>query len=329
MHKIYDAWPEIAQEAYESDYVTPDFNNINHIVFSGMGGSGTIGDVLASILSKTNIHVTVVKGYLLPKTVDSDTLVVTTSMSGNTSEPLTTLESAIKKTDNVISFSDGGKMKNFCDKNHILHQNISIVHSPRATFPEALYCILKTLKDILPISSADIIDSLNQLKLLRNDVNSSNLIPENPSLSLANWIQYIPVIYYPWGLQSAAIRFKNSIQENAKIHVIHEDVIEACHNGIVSWEKKSLTQPILIQGSEDYIKTKERWSILKEFFDEKNIEYYEIFSIESNILSKLIHLIYMLDFASIYLSVKNKTDPTPVESINFIKSRLDDKYKHY
>ena len=45
----------------------------------------------------------------------------------------------------------------------------------------------------------------------------------------------IPVIYYPVGLQAAAIRFKNSLQENAKSHAISEDVIEACHNGIVSW----------------------------------------------------------------------------------------------
>lgn len=325
IHNIYDKWPEIAQEAYQTDYTIPDFKNIEHIVFSGMGGSGAIGDVLSSILSKTNIHVTVVKGYLLPKTVDSNTLIITTSMSGNTSETLTTLESAIKKTDNVISFSDGGKMKSFCDKNNILHQNFSIVHSPRATFPRALYCILKTLNNILPISSADIIDSLNQIKLLRNDISSSNLNSENPSLSLANWIQHTPVIYYPGGLQSTAIRFKNSIQENAKTHVISEDVIEACHNGIVSWEKISSKQPILIQGSADYVKTKERWKILKEFFDEKNIGYYEIFSTQSNILSKLLHLIYMFDFTSIYLAVKNKIDPTPVKSIDFIKSRLEDK----
>lgn len=323
IHNVYDKWPEIAQEAYQTNYSIPDFKNIEHIVFSGMGGSGTIGDVLSSILSKTNIHVTVVKGYLLPKTVDSNTLVITTSMSGNTSETLTTLESAIKKTDKIISFSDGGKMKSFCDKNNILHQNFSIVHSPRATFPRALYCILKTLNNILPISSTDITDSLNQIKLLRNDINSSNLNSENPSLSMANWIEHTPVIYYPWGLQSAAIRFKNSLQENAKTHVITEDIIEACHNGIVAWESKSLAQPILVQGFDDNVKTKERWKIVKEFFDEKNINYFEIFSVQGNILSKLLHMIYLFDYATIYLAIKNQINPTPISSIDFIKRRLD------
>ena len=49
-----------------------------------------------------------------------------------------------------------------------------------------------------------------------------------------------PIIYYPWGLHSAAIRFKNSLQENAKIHVFSEDIIESSHNGIVAWEKRKI-----------------------------------------------------------------------------------------
>jgi len=59
----------------------------------------------------------------------------------------------------------------------------------------------------------------------------------------------IPLIYYPYGLQAAAIRFKNSLQENSKIHVISEDVIETCHNGIVSWESKSNVKTHSFTGS--------------------------------------------------------------------------------
>ena len=40
----------------------------------------------------------------------------------------------------------------------------------------------------------------------------------NSSLNLAEWLSNIPLIYYPGGLQSAAIRFKNSLQENSKLH---------------------------------------------------------------------------------------------------------------
>ena len=96
MHNVYDEWPRIARDAYNSEPEPVDFKDIDHVVFSGMGGSGTIGDLFSSILSKTNVHTTVVKGYELPKTVDKNTLVVITSVSGNTVETITTLESATK-----------------------------------------------------------------------------------------------------------------------------------------------------------------------------------------------------------------------------------------
>jgi glucose/mannose-6-phosphate isomerase len=141
-------------------------------------------------------------------------------------------------------------------------------------------------------------------------------------LNLAKWIKDTPMIYYPFGLQSASIRFKNSLQENSKMHVFSEDIMEACHNGIVAWEKKSNVQPILIKGQDDYIKTKEIWNVVKEFFKENNIEYKEITSISGSILSKIINLIYLLDYATIYKAVLNGIDPTPVNSIDFIKKRI-------
>ena len=98
--------------------------------------------------------------------------------------------------------------------------------------------------------------------------------------------------------------------------------MEACHNGIVSWERKSNIQPILIQGSDDYFKTKERWELLKEFFNSKQIDYKEIFSVSGNIISKITNLIYLLDYASIYHSVISGIDPSPVSAIDFIKERL-------
>ena len=140
--------------------------------------------------------------------------------------------------------------------------------------------------------------------------------------SLAKWISDIPLIYYPWGLQAAAVRFKNSLQENSKLHAMTEDVIETCHNGVVSWEKPSIVKPILLEGVDDYIKTKERWKILKEYFKINDIEYREILSVKGSILSKLINLIYLLDYSTIYRAVLSKTDPSPVKSIDFIKSKL-------
>jgi glucose/mannose-6-phosphate isomerase len=197
-----------------------------------------------------------------------------------------------------------------------------MIHSPRASFPKFLFSILNILKEIIPIKEIDIKEAISSLEITRNSIFSNNLTEENISLKLAEWIKEIPLIYYPWGLQSAAIRFKNSLQENSKTHVITEDVIESCHNDIVAWEKNSNVQPILIRGHDDYIKTIERWDILKEFFRDRKIEFFEIKSVDGNILSKIVNLVYLLDYASIYHAVLKKIDPSPVNAIDFVKARL-------
>lgn len=322
MFKVYDKWPQLAKESYESNLEPIDFHEIDHIVFCGMGGSGTLGDLFYSILSKSKIHVNVVKGYLLPRTVDAKTLVIATSVSGNTVETLTTLDSAKKTQCKTITFSAGGKLQDYCHKNKLEHRYVKQIHSPRSSFPLFLYSMLNVLKPIVPINEKDIHDSIKQIEVLSNQISSSNLTESNPAINLASWLSGIPVVYYPWGLESAAIRFKNSLQENSKIHVIIENVIESCHNGIVSWERSSDAHPILIQGKDDYIKTKERWKILKEYFEKNDIDYRDVFSIKGNILSKLIHLVYFLDYVSIFKAIISGIDPSPIKSIDFVKERI-------
>ena len=322
MYKIYDRWPELARKSYETKYETIDFKDIDHVVFCGMGGSGSICDVFSSILSKSKIHVNVTKGYVLPETVDSNTLVITVSVSGNTKETLSVLDLAKKRKSKIIAFSSGGQIENYCKKNNILFRKTPFIHSPRSSFASILYSMLNILEPIIPMKKKDIYDSLDQLEKLGESINSSKLTSENPAYTLSMWIKGIPLIYYPYGLQAAAIRFKNSLQENAKSHVIVEDIIEASHNGIVAWERKSNVQPIIIRGQDDHPKTKERWEILKEFFDSKEIDYQEIISANGNILSKLVSLVYLLDYTSIYLAILNKLDPTPIDSLDYVKSKL-------
>ena len=322
MYEIYDKWPEMAKEAYTNNHKIQKIGKISHIVFIGMGGSGAIGDIFNSMLSRTKIHVSVIKGYMIPKTVNSETLVVPISISGNTVETLSSLESAIEANAKILAFTGGGKMKEFCIKNNIDHRQIAMIHSPRASFTIFLFSMLKILESILPISKTEIFEALKTMENTRELIFSKNMTNDNPAMELAKYTNQIPIIYYPFGLESAAIRFKNSLQENAKIHAMAEDVIEACHNGIVSWEKKSKVKPILIEGEDDHIKTKERWVILKGFFEMNSIEYLEIKSVKGGILSKIINLIYLLDYASIYLALLSKTDPTPVKSIEFVKKNL-------
>jgi glucose/mannose-6-phosphate isomerase len=323
IHKIYEEWPNISKKFFEKNLVKMKVNGINHIVFVGMGGSGALGDIFSSILSKTDIHVCVVKGYHLPKTVNEKTLVVTISVSGNTNETNSVLEDASKLNCKLIAFSSGGKMEQFCKDKNIEFRKIEEYHSPRASFPSFLFGILNVLSQIIPIQKTDVYEAINELENTKKQISSKNLSKNNTAISLAKWILNTPLIYYPWGFESVAIRFKNSLQENSKTHVIIEDIVESCHNGIVAWEKKSNVQPIMIKGTDDHIRTKERWNVISKYFDENQIEYKEIFSTNGNILTKIICLVYLLDYVSIYKAILEKIDPSPVKSIDYVKKRVN------
>ena len=167
MYKTYDNWPEIARESFETKFEKLDVGEIDHVIFAGMGGSGTIGDVLSSILSKKNIHVKSVKGYNLPNTADSNSLIITTSVSGETQETLEILKKAVKTNSKVIAFSSGGSMKEFCDNNKIFFQKIPMTHSQRGSFVKLLFSILNILKVVLSIEENDIEEAILDLEKTR------------------------------------------------------------------------------------------------------------------------------------------------------------------
>ncbi len=326
MHEVYDRWPRIAADAYEprpdQDAVTYG-DDITHIVFAGMGGSGAVGDLFAAVLSKTTVHVTVTKGYELPKTVDRNTLVVATSVSGETPETLAALEAAARTDARVVGVSSGGSLEKMCRSRGHGHIPIGQHHSPRASFAGVVFSMLRALEDVLPLRKGGVSEAIGRLRDVGRAISSDNMGGDNVSLRIAERMAAVPLIYHPFGLRAAAIRFKNDLQENAKTHAMVEDVLEACHNGVVAWEAPSdVVGPVMITGSDDHPKTKERWQILKEYFGSAGIEYVEIQSGEGGILAKLMGLSYVAGYASIYRAVMNGIDPSPVESIDFVKSRL-------
>ena len=319
MRHVYDMWPELAAESYGQGPAPLEIRNIRHMVFAGMGGSGALGDFFGALLSGMNIHVSKVRGYHLPRTVGSDTLLVCCSVSGNTAESLSVLEKAEGVCPRVV-FTSGGRISEYCNRKGITCYNPKQVHSPRASFVSFLYAMLRVLGSDI-VARNDVLDSIAQLERLRASINSGNMTANNPALDLAKWIRGIPIIYYPWGLEAAAVRFKNSLQENAKNHAMVEDVLEASHNGVVAWEREAPVCPIMIRGPDDNVKTRERWGVFQEFFESNSIPYRVVDASKGHIVSKLMGLVYLLDYASVYLAAINGVDPAPVRSIDFIKER--------
>ena len=124
MYQIYDSWHDLAKQSFENKLKKFEKKDIEHVVFAGMGGSGTVGDIISSVLSKTELHTTIVKGYRLPRDIDDNTLIVATSIMGNTDETLSIAKSSINSPAKFISFSSGGLLEKFSTNNNQEHYHI-------------------------------------------------------------------------------------------------------------------------------------------------------------------------------------------------------------
>lgn len=335
----YDRWPEYCKIAFERSINIDEkfFDNVNSIVFAGMGGSGTTGDILADWMRlKCSVPIHVTKGYHIPAFVNQNTLFIAMSVSGNTEETLTALVEAASANAKVVGISQGGDMENICKKKMMLHVKIEQRILPRITLPEVLYSALKlfTYSPFLTDLKEQIDDSIRTMTDVGRKVCKECSFEGNPSKQLAKWMYgAIPAVYCAPLQRGVGIRFKNSVNENAKINATASEILDSCHNELVSWGYKnknpenSMLKPILVRSKFDPEEVKTRFDVFKEMLESNGHEVHEIPLYGSTPLANIVSSLYLLDYSTIYLGILKKIDPAPITAVfefkDEMKRRLD------
>ena len=124
-------------------------------------------------------------------------------------------------------------------------------------------------------------------------------------------------------LSSVGTRFKNSLNENAKVHCLRDSILEASHNEIVPFTFNDSNSPhkvLLVRWAQDYPIVNERFTKVKLFFKEIGQPLMEITAGEKSMINAMISSIYILDYATIYMAVTRNVDPSPTPAIDILKS---------
>ncbi len=95
------------------------------------------------------------------------------------------------------------------------------------------------------------------------------------------------------------------------------------HNEIVGYQNinKNVFIAILIRDAQDNERIKKRMDITKDIISTR-VDVEEIFTRGEFLLSRMFSGIYYGDFASYYLALANRVDPTPVSVIENLKKKL-------
>ena len=311
------------KESYKKSYP--------HIIFTGLGGSAIGADFVKDYVSgEMRVPIFVNRNYELPSFAGNDSLVFAASYSGNTEETLAAYMDAKARHAKVIVITSGGKIKDLALKNKDMLITIPKGYPPRCalgySFIPALVMLSKL--GLIKKKTGEIRDAIQYLdsfqkKRLAADVKEK----ANTAKGIAKCIfGKVPVIYASSKLESIAIRWRGQFAENAKTLASSHVLPEMNHNEIVGWAHPRAVLKnfvaIILKDKTDHTRVKKRMAITAKILKKNKFHVMEIESQGKTLLNRMLSLVYVGDFTSFYLSILNKTNPTPVERITYLKKQL-------
>ncbi len=319
------------QEAAKiADTIKISYSKPSNIIIVGMGGSAIGGDLLKDwAKNKTTVPIEVNRDYHLPAYANEKTLVLITSYSGETEESLSAFLDALKRKCMIFCVSSGGPLLENAQRLNVPFVRVPGGMPPRAALPYMLVPLLMCLEKLKLVegASVELREAVAVLGQVAQDNSPEKLSEENLAKTFASGIVgFVPVVYGFGIYSSVARRFKQQFNENSKMAAKWECFPELDHNEIVGWEKAEDIADgfaaIFIRDKEEPLEIHSRIETTKQLMHPSGIDMYEIYAQGKTALAKMISLVCIGDYMSVYLGILRGVDPTPVETINKLKDTL-------
>jgi len=313
----------------------PKKANPLNIVIVGMGGSAIGGEILKDWLRDTlPVPIEVCRDYVLPAYVNKNTLVLANSYSGNTEETLNAFLAAIKRKCTVFAVTSGGQLEAFCKKLQVPHVIIPSGLQPRVAVPYMFFPLPVLLEKlgILSDIDAELAEAIHVLENVAK-ANAPNVpSADNRAKQLAaELLGIIPVVYGFRQYTSIAQRLKAQFNENSKIHSRFNVFPELNHNETVGYDApESLNKNqavILIRDPQEPPEIRNRIETTADLVFSNANKVMEIEAEGEGKLAKMLSVMCMGDYTSVYLAILQNKDPTPVKIIDRVKGELAKKIR--
>jgi len=294
---------------------------LKNIVVCGLGGSGIGGNIVRDIVAKEScLPLLSVKNYEIPKFINSDTLVIASSYSGNTEETLSALEKCVQKNAEIAIITSGGKLKKFAEKYNYNHIIVPGNHPPRAMFAYSFVQLFYVLYNYNIINDSFKENIKGSVSLLKE---KNNKIKEQAKFIAEKLFNTTPVIYVADGFEGVAVRFRQQINENSKMLCWHQVVPEMNHNELLGWRINTENLSVIFfRNKVDNKRNQIRIDINKSVISKYTENIIEVWSEGETLIENTLYHIHLGDWVSWYLSEMNKVDAIEINVINYLKTEL-------
>jgi len=326
--QIEHAWAETRKIAF-----TPKAK-IENVIVAGMGGSALGADVIRTVFkTKLKVPFEIIRDYTLPGFVGPNTLVILSSYSGSTEETLSVAEEALKNQAQAMVIAAGGKLIELAKQHQWSYYQIDPIYNPSNQPRMAIgYSIFGTLG---LLEKAGVIGLDEQIvsdvcQTVKQQVASCGIEVEakNNQAKLLSYAMFSKqtTLIAPDFLAGGAHVATNQSNENSKTFTNYHVLPELNHHLLEALsfpeDLRSNHLFILIESALAHVSNQKRVSLTQQIIDGQGIETIKVSLEASDKLAQTFELISLFSFVSLYQSMLQKIDPSPIPIVEKFKQAL-------
>lgn len=310
----------------ENIEVPETYRNINKVVMCGMGGSGLGARVIESVYaSEMKVPLVRVNDYDLPEFVDSDTLVICSSYSGETEETINNVKQAIDKGAKWMAIGAGNSLIKMAKEKGVPYYQIDPKFNPSNQPRMAIgYSVIGQLilcakAGIINFTKDDLDGIVKVMKEVTSKVNEAK---ELARLMKDKVIFYVSARH----LVGATHVVNNQANENAKTFTADYIIPELNHHLMegLGHPKKNDAKIFGFFANSDLYPEKivKRMAITEEVCRKQEIEVFEYKLKAGKPIEQVFELIQFGAYTDFYLSMLYELNPAPIPWVDYFKERL-------
>lgn len=299
------------------------------VCFAGVGGSAVSGDIAQALFNASgSVPAIVARDYHLPRFVGQDDLVFCTSYSGETEETISIYREARRLGCNRIVITSGGTLAEEAAADGSPLIEIPPGLHPRSALGLLLFPLLAACEVMGLIPKQDYDEVVDSLSSCIQGKWGIQVTDDNIAKQIASRLSAkVAILFGLGGWQSAvAYRWKCQINENAKQLAFSAAYPELDHNEILAWShlsgasESNYAGVLLTDGSES-ASMRMRAAITDEELSAA-CPFIEARASGIELLTRILTLVYLGDYVSLYLAALSGVDPGNIDAISRLKARL-------
>jgi len=331
-----EALPQQCLHAWEEANkinVPKDYGDVKYVVMCGMGGSGLGARVIESTFrDELKIPLVRINDYHLPAWVNSRSLVICSSYSGETEETIQNAKEAIDKKAKWMAIGTGNTLIKLAQELQVPYYRIIPKFNPSDQPRMAIgYSIVGQLTlaakiGIISLSSENIKEAVTAMNGIQKK-NSVEVVSHNEAKKLAVRMKDKIISFISAGhLVGATHVFNNQINENSKVFCADFVIPEINHHlmeGLTHPETNKTGLFSVFVDSDLYpARIRQRISLTKDVVEKHDVETFVFKPKSKTKLTQVFELIQFGAFVNFYLSILYKQNPGPLPWVDYFKNKL-------